>query len=164
MSTKNKQERGQSMIEFALTLALLLMLLAGLVDLGRAIFTYMALREAAQEGALYGSINPILTDSIEDRVMGSSNVLQILAEEEPLEAASVEMAALSPLALEAAQSSVIDVTVTHIGTPCSGNGIRVDVEYTQFPLTMPFLGTVLGTQSVTIRASATDTILTPPCN
>lgn len=152
------------MIEFALTLALLLMLLAGLVDLGRAIFTYMALREAAQEGAMYGSIFPGVTGSIEERVMNSSSVLQALASEEPGSgAASLGFGEEEEVAISA--DPVVDISVSFPdGASCAGKGIRVEVEYTQFPLTMPFLGAILGKQTVSISASATDTILTPACN
>lgn len=164
LDNKKRSERGQSMIEFALSLALMLMLLAGLVDLGRAIFTYMALREAAQEGAMYGSIFPNITGSIEERVMNSSNVLQALASEE-------SGSGVASLGFEEAEEVVIsadpaiDISVSFPdGASCAGKGIRVEVEYTQFPLTMPFLGAILGSQTVNISASATDTILTPACN
>ncbi|GAB5494212.1 MAG: hypothetical protein Phog2KO_44270 [Phototrophicaceae bacterium] len=54
---KNK-ENGQSLIEMALTLPLLLLLLSGLLDLGRAYYTYIALEEAAAEAAIYLAISP----------------------------------------------------------------------------------------------------------
>jgi hypothetical protein len=161
---KKHSESGQSMIEFALSLALMLMLLAGLVDLGRAIFTYMALREAAQEGAMYGSIFPNLTGSIEERVMNSSNVLQVLASEEPGSGAS-SLGFEEAQGMEIIADPIVDISVSFPdGASCAGKGIRVEVEYTQFPLTMPFLGAILGSQTVNISASATDTILTPACN
>ncbi len=46
-------------------MVILLFLVGGIVDLGRGFFTYMALRDAVQEGALYGSINPTLTTEIQ---------------------------------------------------------------------------------------------------
>jgi Flp pilus assembly protein TadG len=51
-------ERGQSLVELTLTFMILLVLLGGVLDLGRALFTFVALRDAAQEGAVYGSIQP----------------------------------------------------------------------------------------------------------
>ena len=47
------------MIELALSFVVLLLLLMGVVDLGRAYFAFMSMRDAAQEGAAYGSIYPI---------------------------------------------------------------------------------------------------------
>jgi len=53
-----RSERGQSLVEIALSLPLLLLLLSGLLDLGRLYFVYVALEDGAGEGALYLSINP----------------------------------------------------------------------------------------------------------
>jgi len=136
---QRKKEKGQGMIEFSVSLVLVLTLVVGIVDLGRAIFTFMALRDGAQEGALYGSINPTQTETIKERVFGSSSYLADL-------------------------ESAVSVNVNTIGSPCMGNGIEVQVTYSQFPLTMPFLGAILGSQTVDISASATDTILSPACD
>ena len=133
--------RGQSFAELGVFLMVLMILLAGLLDLGRAFFTYIALRDAAQEGALYGSTNPTALSSIESRVRATSN---------------------TPVDL--ANTTDIQVRVTVIGPPCLGNSIQVDVEYATFPLAMPFLGTILGRQTIPIRATVTDTILRPTCD
>jgi Flp pilus assembly protein TadG len=44
-------QRGQSMVEFALSSVVLLLLVGGLVDIGRAIFVTESLSNAAREGA-----------------------------------------------------------------------------------------------------------------
>ena len=111
--------------------------------MGRAIFVYMALRDSAQEGALYGSTYPTRTSDIESRVRDSSNLLQDLSSD---------------------PNAVTEVDITVLGDACSGNGIRVQVSYENFPITMPFLGSLLGKQTFGIRASVTDSILTPPCD
>ena len=48
-------ENGQSLVEFGVSVVILLILSAGVVDAGRAFFVYMAMRDAVQEGALFGS-------------------------------------------------------------------------------------------------------------
>lgn len=53
-----KIERGQSLVEMAIGFVLLLIVLSGLVDLGRAYFVYIGLEDAAGEGALYLALNP----------------------------------------------------------------------------------------------------------
>lgn len=136
---KRREESGQSLVEMAIALVILLLLVGGIVDLGRAFFTYMALRDSVQEGALYGSINPTLTQEIRNHVLDSSNMIPDLIANE-------------------------DITVEVIGAPCTGNMIRVTAEYDDFPITMPFIGTVIGSQTVTIRASVSDTILSPGCS
>ncbi|HLE15155.1 MAG TPA: TadE family protein [Anaerolineales bacterium] len=135
---KPVKEHGQSLVELALSLMFLLILLGGIVDLGRAFFTYMALRDAVQEGALYGSINPTLTVEIKDHVINSGNIVPDIL-------------------------SSGDITVSVLGSPCTGNSIRIQAVYNDFPITMPFIGTLIGRQTVPIRASITDTILSPAC-
>jgi Flp pilus assembly protein TadG len=52
------RERGQSIVEFALVLPLLLIVLLGLLDLGRVYYTLVALEDMASEGATYAAIHP----------------------------------------------------------------------------------------------------------
>jgi Flp pilus assembly protein TadG len=53
-------ERGQALTEFALILPVLLLLLFGLLDFGRAIYAYNALANAAREGGRTAIINQSL--------------------------------------------------------------------------------------------------------
>jgi len=46
-----RNQRSQSMVEFALVAPLLLLLLFGIVDFGRVIYTYVTLSQAVNEGA-----------------------------------------------------------------------------------------------------------------
>lgn len=68
-----EEHRGQSLVEFALTLPILLLLIFGLVDLGRAVYINNALAEAARDGARYGSVqarayDEASRDAVEDWV------------------------------------------------------------------------------------------------
>lgn len=56
---RRRRRRGQSVVEFALTIPLLLLLFAGAADLGRLFYNYVALENAVKEGALYGARYPI---------------------------------------------------------------------------------------------------------
>jgi Flp pilus assembly protein TadG len=72
-------ERGQSLVELAISLIVLLFLLLGAVEFSLALFQYVTIRDAAQEGALYGSINPTDEDGIKDRaVAAAADVLPTL--------------------------------------------------------------------------------------
>ena len=53
--------RGQSIVELALALPVLMLLLLGTIDLGMMFHDYIAMRNAAREGAGYGAHFP--TDS-----------------------------------------------------------------------------------------------------
>lgn len=70
-------ESGQSLVELALTIPLLLLLLIGVVDVGRIIFTYIALGDAAQEGAIYSAHEATSTSAIINRVRSSSNHAEV---------------------------------------------------------------------------------------
>ncbi len=134
-----KGERGQSLTELAVSFALLVLILAVGVDLGRAFFSLTSLREAAEEGALYGSLYPQVAQNIIDRVRSSST---------------------TPVDL--ANTATVGVTVSTPGGACAGKTMVVSVTY-QFNLTMPMVATLIGTQTFPLSASATSTILRPEC-
>jgi Flp pilus assembly protein TadG len=56
-------QRGQSLVEMAILMVVLLLIMAGVLDFGRMYFTYLALQNAAGEGAAYGAINPTWVNS-----------------------------------------------------------------------------------------------------
>lgn len=136
---KDRSAKGQSLVEFSFTAMFVLLLLAGIADFGRAFFTYMALRDAVQEGAAYGSAFPTDIAGIKERVRESSRQPVVLNNDD------------------------VDVTYTG-GVACegSGNGVKVTVEY-DFLIATPFMGAFFGSQTIPLRATATDTILRPPC-
>ncbi|MGE5481699.1 MAG: TadE/TadG family type IV pilus assembly protein [Bacteroidota bacterium] len=57
-STKMRQDRasGQALVEFALVAFVFVLLVMGLVDFGRAVFTYNTLSNTAREGARYAAV------------------------------------------------------------------------------------------------------------
>ena len=143
----HKTERAQSLVEFSLGMMFLLVLVVGITDVARAMFTYLSMRDAAQEGALYGSVNPQDMAAIEARVRNSSNTMS---------------------ALGASVTVTIEPTVT--GKLCLGatageaHGIEVTINYPNFPLTMPLIGAVIGEQTIPISASAINMIISPMCH
>ena len=50
-------DRGQSLVELALTLPLLMLVLLGVLDLGRLFLGYVTVANASREGARYGMTN-----------------------------------------------------------------------------------------------------------
>lgn len=150
---KINQEKGQSLIELAISLPVILLILLGTIDFGMALFSYSILRDAAQEGALYGSFNPSNTKEIENR---ARNILP----------RSDEAVFSSPVDLR--DTSRVTVDIDAIGDDCRGttrgvaNSIRVNVIY-QYPIVMPFTGNIIGSDTITLTGSATNIILQPPC-
>ena len=66
--------RGQSMVEFALVLPLMVTVMLGIVDFGFIYFVRGSVENAAREGARYGSIHPAdvggITNRVKQTVMG----------------------------------------------------------------------------------------------
>ena len=145
-----RSQRGQSMTEFALSLVILLLLLAGIVDMGRIFFAYIIIRDAAQEGAVYGSIAP------KDNLPTFKNEV-----EERVKAAFTDPSDSSNVPIDVTK---LNVQTDIVGSTCAspGNGIKVKVEYS-VPVTMPFLGAVIGSQTMNLAATVQNAILSPIC-
>ena len=132
---KSRGERGQSLTEFAVGVIFILVLLASGMDFGRAYFSYISIRDAAQEGAAYASIAPSDVTCILSRVRDTS---------------------ANPIDMSGFSDDQINIVVS--GSACAGNTVSVTVEY-DFNIVAPF---VAG-NTLELEAEAIDTILQPPC-
>ena len=145
-----KSERGQSLVELAISLVVLLYLLSGVVEFGIAFFQFIQLRDAAQEGALYVSIHPPATTALDD-----ANRVAIINR--------VRGASSSPIDLAVTSGErAVNVTVIVTGAACAGGGLQVDVAFTHH-IFMPFIPALIGTNTIPLTGSVTDTILQPAC-
>ncbi|RJP48432.1 MAG: pilus assembly protein [Anaerolineaceae bacterium] len=147
MKTNNHfpNKRGQSLVEFAISLTFILILLAGAIYFGIGLFYYVAMRDAAQEGALYGSMNPTDLGGIQTRVADSSG---------------------PGLVRGLYDSGQLTVAITYTGAACEGNGITVTLQHDYSLNWLPvgaFIEPFIGHDYIRLRAAVTDTILTPPC-
>ncbi len=61
--------RGQSIVELAISVPLLMLLLLGTIDIGRVFFDYIEMRNAVVEGATYGSRHPAESGEIANVAM-----------------------------------------------------------------------------------------------
>ena len=59
---RRERTRGQSLVEFALVLPILLILLLGILDFGRAIFAYNSVSNGARSGARVAIVNQDIDD------------------------------------------------------------------------------------------------------
>lgn len=55
---RHESRKGQGLVEFALILPLLLLIILGIIEFGRAFYIYSNLFNAAREGTRYGMTNP----------------------------------------------------------------------------------------------------------
>ena len=65
-------QRGATVVEFAILLPLMLLILGGITDFGRAMFTQIQLSNAAREGARAAVVSDASEDEIIDRASSSA--------------------------------------------------------------------------------------------
>jgi len=144
-----KSERGQSLVELAISILILIYLLAGAVEFGMAFFQFVQLRDAAQEGALYGSMHPDQVSTIETRIRGASSSPIDLASGDVTITISID----GILSTDTANYQTVD---------CEGHGLKVLVAF-EHQIFMPFIPQLIGSPTIPLNATVTDTILTPVC-
>lgn len=139
------------MVEFALIITLLVLILAGATDLGRAAFQRITLFDAAEEGALYASVHPGATSGTCSSATSDGIIYR---------------ACTSSAILAGSPTTQVDSTLS--GSACFGNTVTVSVS-SAMDLIFPFAGIFTksdGTplSTITLNASATNTILSPSCS
>ena len=126
-----RNQEGQSMVEMALTMPILVLIVAGILDLGRAYFTFVTLSDAAAEGAAYAAIHPTDTVQVIERAADTTNGLVVL---DP-SMVSVDYAELTP-----------------------GSSITVTVEY-EYQLLTPIIQSFLNDGKLLMRATVAQPII-----
>jgi Flp pilus assembly protein TadG len=66
---RRRPERGQSLVEFALVIPIIVLMIASFVEIGRAVFAYNTVANAARQGVRVAIVNqlPDVTDCDESR-------------------------------------------------------------------------------------------------
>lgn len=127
------KRQGQSVVELALAMPVMLLLMLGTIDVARVFFDYVQMRNAAIEGATYAARNPEDTSGAVQRVRGHG------------------------------VPGDVSVTVTCEGGSCTtrdGAGrMRVTVSRTFRPVTTGFLS-MFGLDSIPVSTSATARAMT----
>lgn len=128
-----KKEKGQSLVEMALLLPVLLLMLLGLLDFGRVYYAMVAMNDAAQEGAAYAAMHPN-DPKIRERATAASTGLITIQPE------NVTVVLPPPDSLQA-------------GAP-----VTVIVSY-DFTFYTPVAQSFFGDNTVTLQAQATNAII-----
>jgi Flp pilus assembly protein TadG len=127
----SRAEKGQGLLELAIALPALLVLLLGLLDVGRAFWVLVTLKDAVSEGAQYAAAYPNQTTQILERAAESSHALM----------------PLSPGMF----------SIDFVAPPTSGQPITVTASYT-FTLLTPVINTIVPSGTLTLRATDTQVI------
>jgi len=142
----HSKERGQSLVEMALGLIVIVILFSGLVDVGRAYYVYVALEDMAGEAALYLSINPPCLE--ESALCLDPNNADYRA----------EFANNSGL-LDYTQVEFIVDPVNVLDRNEVSEDVTVIIRYPHSLIT-PILSQIAGPQGITLSASASQLIIT----
>lgn len=130
------RQAGQALVEFALILPVLVLILMGVFDFGRAFFGYNAISNGAREGARYGIIHPTARDpsppyadpdTIEGRAVAQTFILDI---------------------------DEVDVQVTFPSGTERGNPLTVTMQYHFYALT-PLISIIWGGGALSLESAAT---------
>jgi len=137
---KEAQPRGQSLVEVALTFPILVMLLLGLLDFGRAYYALVILNDCAAEGAAYAATHQ------------DGNAIK-------LRVRHAEETSLVPMD----DTEAVDVDIWPEGAALEsisiGSSVTVTATYQMRPLYTPFVTALVGSDSLTLRGSATQVVL-----
>ncbi len=127
MADDRRSERGQSLVEYALILPVLMLLLVGIMEFAVVSLNYTTVANAAREGARAGAV-----------VSGNNSAIAAAAEEAAEQASDT---------LQAAQRDV-EVTV-------STEVVQVRVEYDAQLITGGFIAALGGRSSIHLQAVST---------
>jgi Flp pilus assembly protein TadG len=156
----SRRERGQSLTELALSFMIIAFLLSGAIDFGRGYFTLIALRDAAQEGAIYASLAPADEDGILDRIKDSSSGPLRLATDPKL-TFTVDTWGKNPP--DEPNAGEVYCSGFYLdGGARKANTVTVTVVY-QFPITMALIQVMVPGNMIELTAASAYTILYPPC-
>lgn len=133
-TSPERSERGQSLVELALSMPLLLLLMLGTLDVGRLFFDYIELRNAVREGAGYGAHFPTDNSGMRDRVFRHG----------------------------VPADSVVSSSCAGSGCTTRGGAGVVTVTATRVfrPITIDFLSSYFGMDPITVSSSASMRVLT----
>jgi len=169
-AVRGRDARGQGLVEFSLTLVFLTVLLMGLLDLSRAYFTYLALKDAAAEGAYYGSAFPQCKDNNgidgESLACAEPNTIPFRVTNSAPRGGLVDWndaAALVVTDLPCNAASCLAAGLPCTAATClkAGQVLTVTVSYGYHLLT-PFAGIFANGQTLTLTARTTAVIVRVP--
>ncbi len=136
---RRRAGRGQSLVEMAIMAPILIIVLAAIVDMGRAIDVFISITNAAREGARYGSLHPTDPSTIAYRTLNEANGSGVI----------ITGTTLTPA----------NVSVTYpAGGAYVGNPIRVTV-YCDMPL---YFGGLIGLTTLRLAKEAEMVIMYSP--
>jgi Flp pilus assembly pilin Flp len=143
-----RDERGAALVEFALVLPLLLILLLGLLEFGKAFNYWIDTTHLANQGARWAVVNRNPgTGTLQEYIQNQANTVELRDGGTP--------------SIPAGDEAEVCISFP-LGSSNVGDPVRVTVNATYHWL--PFVGDRISATSVTISGSATMRLEAPPTN
>jgi TadE-like protein len=151
-----RRSKGQSLVEMALMLPLLMLVLFGIIDLGYYIYSYATIYEAARNGSEVAAQLPPFASALGPPAKAGDACVQAISE------ATEKGAVLFPDI-----SNYVTISYPSGSTRALGKPIQVAINYTVEPLTPLFKFVAFGnkgvmTVNITSRRSIENLGNTPP--
>lgn len=137
------------MVEFALVLPIMLILLAAAIDLGRLFYAFVAVENAAKEGAFFGARSPLCASSANASCANPNNVVWHVQNEAPNIG--------SQFSTTVACRTPAGALVQPINDCLDGYTYQVTVTY-PFQLITPILGSIVN-QNMVLRSESQATVI-----
>ena len=145
--------RGQSLVEFALTLPLLLLIVMGTVDLGRAYFRVENLTNAVKEGAFFGARAPTCDTNLNPGCPDPRNVQFRVSQE-------LDNVAFTGFTARCFAPGTTDFTTPGKAlTDCEDGDLYYVKATVPFDLITPILADLIGS-TLNLTSAATSVVLT----
>lgn len=139
---KRHLERGQALVETAIGFLFILVILLGMLDMGRLYFLYIALEDSAGEAALFLAINYTCKDDSKTQCADPNNAYY-----------RAEHAVDNDL-----DWSKATITVEQPDGVGTGGKVVVTIEY-PFTLLTPIISQIVGDDTIKLTGSATQTMV-----
>ena len=159
-TSMKRSESGQSLVELAVSVIVLLIILAGVVDLGRVAFYYIAIRDAAQEAASYAAVFPNNNQQVFARAL--DGIAGSGVDPSRIEIELIFKKESGTYACQLSEGCSSDVDTTDSNEVPVGSVIEITVTDPAFPITMPLLGTFIGGQSINLSSTIQDVVVRVP--
>jgi len=142
---RRTRSRGQSLVEFALILPLLMVFLATILDLGRIYYANISLLNAAREGAFQASKTP--GSYVDGQPCNTTTNLVVCRVQLESKGSMVEV-----------DEADIDMSCSKSGCPLEANSTATVHVRGEFQLITPILGFIFGGQTLSLDTAATQQI------
>jgi Flp pilus assembly protein TadG len=138
IKVKRNKEKGQTLVEFALVIPLLLLLVFGIIEFGRVYHAQLVVTSAAREGARKATVDDDSTYKVRDAIQNAASTLNVTVSEKTYS---------DYLANEPIPSQMFYCIRYPDGSRNNGDPVEVYVK-TKISIFVPIISAIVGTEIV----------------